>query len=147
MAKEIERKFLVTDSRYKLMAKEVKHIMQAYLNRDPRSTVRVRITGDKACLTVKGLNDGAVRDEWEYEIPMPDAHSMIERCASGRVINKTRYVVAFEGFDWEVDEFAGDLEGLTVAEIELPSADTQFSLPPFAGSEVTGDPRYYNSSL
>lgn len=147
MAKEIERKYLVTDSSYRSMAREKRHIIQAYLNRDPRSTVRVRIADDRAFLTVKGRNQGAVRDEWEYEIPLADARAMIERCASGRVIDKTRYVVAFEGFDWEIDEFAGDLEGLTVAEIELPAADTAFCLPPFAGEEVTGDPRYYNSSL
>ena len=147
MAKEIERKYLVTDSSYRSMATRTRHIVQAYLNRDPRATVRVRIADGRACLTVKGKNDGAVRDEWEYEIPEPDARAMIGRCASGRVIEKTRYVVAYGGFDWEVDEFEGELKGLTIAEIELPDARTVFILPPFAGDEVTGDPRYYNSSL
>lgn len=147
MAKEIERKFLVTSSAYRLMAMKSVHIVQAYLCRDPRSTVRVRIADSNAFLTVKGRNDGAVRDEWEYEIPVEDARQMIERCATGTVIEKTRHIVCHEGFRWEVDEFGGSLSGLVVAEIELDSADRSFPLPTFVGEEVTGDPRYYNSSL
>lgn len=147
MAKEIERKYLVNSGEYRQMAKSSRKIVQAYLNRDPRSTVRVRIADEKAWLTVKGLNEGAVRDEWEYEIPVADARHMIERCANGTVIEKTRWLVDFGGFCWEVDEFGGSHAGLVVAEIELPEADTQFELPPFVGEEVTGDVRYYNSSL
>ena len=147
MAKEIERKFLVIDKSYREMSVTGRSIVQAYLNRDPKATVRVRITDDKAFLTIKGKNDGATRDEWEYPIPVSDARDMIARCASGRIIEKKRFVVPFEGDDWEIDEFGGELEGLTVAEIELPAEDTEFSLPPFVGDEVTGDPRYYNSSL
>lgn len=147
MAKEIERKFLVIDKSYREMAVTGRSIVQAYLNRDPKATVRVRIIDDKAFLTIKGKNDGATRDEWEYPIPVSDARDMIARCASGRIIEKKRFVVPFEGYDWEIDEFGGELEGLTVAEIELPAEDAEFSLPPFVGDEVTGDPRYYNSSL
>ena len=147
MAKEIERKFLVIDKSYREMSVTGRSIVQAYLNRDPKATVRVRITDDKAFLTIKGKNDGATRDEWEYPIPVSDARDMIARCASGRIIEKKRFVVPFEGYDWEIDEFGGELEGLTVAEIELPAEDNEFSLPPFVGDEVTGDPRYYNSSL
>ena len=147
MAKEIERKFLVIDKSYREMSVTGRSIVQAYLNRDPKATVRVRITDDKAFLTIKGKNDGATRDEWEYPIPVSDARDMIARCASGRIIEKKRFVVPFEGYDWEIDEFGGELEGLTVAEIELPAEDAEFSLPPFVGDEVTGDPRYYNSSL
>lgn len=147
MAKEIERKFLVTDSSYRTMASAERHIVQGYLSRDPRATVRVRIADGRAWLTVKGRNDGAVRDEWEYEIPLSDARDMLSRCATGRVIEKTRYIVDYDGRRWEVDEFGGELRGLTVAEIELTSADEQPELPPFVGDEVTGDPRYYNSAL
>ncbi len=147
MAKEIERKFLVKNTSYREMSVERKDIEQGYLNREPRATVRVRIVGSEARLTVKGLNDGAVRDEWEYAVPVSDAREMIDRCASGRVIVKTRYIVPFGGRTWEVDEFGGSLAGLVVAEVELPSADADPALPPFVGEEVTGDPRYYNSSL
>lgn len=147
MAKEIERKFIVANSSYRDMSVAEHLIIQAYLNRDPKATVRVRIIDNKAFLTVKGKNEGALRDEWEYPIPVSDARGMIARCASGRVIEKTRFIVPFEGFMWEIDEFGGELKGLTVAEIELPSIDTLFSLPPFVGDEVTGYPHYYNSSL
>lgn len=147
MAKEIERKFLVTNTSYRDMSAAEKLIVQAYLNRDPKATVRVRIIDSKAFLTVKGKNEGALRDEWEYPIPVSDARGMIARCASGRVIEKTRFIVPFEGYKWEIDEFGGDLKGLVVAEIELPTEDAKFVLPPFVGEEVTGDPRYYNSSL
>lgn len=147
MAKEIERKFLVKNDGYRSMSCGERHIVQAYLSRDPKATVRVRISDSSAWLTVKGLNRGAVRDEWEYGIPVDDARQMIERCASGRVIDKIRRLVDFGGYRWEVDEFQGELAGLTVAEVELPSADAELELPPFVGEEVTGDSRYYNSSL
>lgn len=147
MAKEIERKFLVTSDEYRGMSTEHHVIEQAYLSRDVRATVRVRIIGEKAFLTVKGRNEGAVRDEWEYEIPVEDARGMIERCSDGRIIVKTRWIVDYQGMRWEVDEFGGEHKGLTVAEIELPTSGTEFDLPSFAGKEVTGDIRYYNSSL
>ncbi len=143
MAKEIERKYLVTGTEYRAEASARYRIIQAYLSRRPESTVRVRIKDDTAFLTVKGKNHGAVRDEWEYQIPLADAEAMISRCAEGMVIEKTRYRVG----RWEIDEFHGSLEGLTVAEIELTDAGERFDIPSYIGREVTGDPRYYNSML
>lgn len=146
MAKEIERTFLVDDDSFKDMASFTVHIIQGYLNRDPERTVRVRIRNDSAFLTVKGKTEGCVRDEFEYEIPLEDGLQMIEMC-SGRVLNKTRYIVLYEGYTWEVDEYHGDLEGLVVTEVEMKSEKDEVPLPPFAGREVTGDPKYYNSQL
>lgn len=143
MGLEIERKFLVRNNNYRSVATESQLIQQAYLNRDPAATVRVRIAGDNAWLTVKGLNDGPVRHEWEYPIPVSDAVDMIEHCAVGAVLSKTRW----QAGRWEIDEYHGKLEGLTVAEIELSSADEQIELPDYIGREVTGDPQYYNSIL
>ena len=109
--------------------------------------MRVRLKGEKAFLTVKTRNQGCVRNEWEYEIPAADARQMLENCR-GCIISKTRYYIpADDGLQWEVDEFHGTRQGLTVAEIELPSEDTAFAIPSFIGDEVTGDPAYYNSSL
>ena len=147
MAKEIERKFLVTDESYKSMATEIRTMMQAYLSTRPEATVRVRIADGCGFLTVKSKNRGAERDEWEYPIPVGDARIMLRRCARGSILQKRRYLVPFEGFTWEVDEFGGDHAGLVVAEVELPSADTVAPLPPFVGEEVTGDPHDYNSNL
>lgn len=147
MAKEIERKFLVRDDSYKALAVGSDEIAQGYISANPDGTVRVRLKGEKAFLTVKTRNQGCVRNEWEYEIPVADARQMLENC-QGSIISKTRYYVpAGDGLQWEVDEFHGIRRGLTVAEIELPSEGTAFAIPSFIGDEVTGDPAYYNSSL
>lgn len=149
MAKEIERKFLVNGHDYRRLADNATRIRQAYLSTAVDATVRVRIAGNRAMLTVKGRNHGAVRDEWEYTIPVADAEQMLERCAQTPVIDKTRYRLG----PWEIDEFHGRHEGLVMAEIELPAPDAP--LPPLPagtppgmiGREVTGDPAYYNSTL
>ncbi len=147
MGKEIERKFLINDSSYKELAESSIRIRQGYLNRDPDRTVRVRIIGDKACITIKGRNHGAVRDEWEFEIDPVKAVEMLPLCEGG-IIDKTRYYVgASDGLCWEVDEFHGRLAPLVVAEIELPSPETEFTRPGFVGKEVTDNPAYFNSSL
>lgn len=147
MAQEIERKYLVTDDTYKALASRRKHIVQAYLSTSPDATVRLRIADDTAFITVKSRNNGCRRCEWEYEIPVADARDMIERCNLAQLIEKTRYYIDLDNRTWEIDEFAGRLTGLTVAEIELPTPDTTYTLPPFIGTEVTDDPRYYNSNL
>ncbi len=157
MAKEIERKFLTSGTGYRQQAIGSKHIRQGYLCRytpggEIRATVRVRITDDsRARLTVKSPNCGTVRGEWEYDIPVAEARAMLdELCEQARIIDKTRYVVpAGDGLLWEIDEFHGRLDGLTVAEIELPDASAPLPtpLPAFIGREVTADPYYYNSNL
>ncbi len=147
MAKEIERKFLVRDNSFIQMANRSFTIRQAYISSVPEATVRVRVSGSSAWLTVKGLNHGAVRSEWEYAVPVEDAERMAIELAGGWAIDKTRYIVEYEGFVWEIDVFAGRLAGLVVAEVELPSADCRPVLPPFVGEEITDDPRYYNSAL
>ncbi|MBD5224344.1 MAG: CYTH domain-containing protein [Bacteroidales bacterium] len=147
MAKEIEKKFLVNSTSYREASTARHIIIQGYLNRDKDATVRVRILDDKAYLTIKGRNRGIIRDEWEYPIPVADARDMLERCARGTVIEKTRYIVPYGNLCWEVDEFRGKHSGLVLAEIELPDETTAFNLPDFIGKEVSGDPRYYNSNL
>lgn len=147
MAKEIERKFLVKDQSFMSMAGKIDRIEQGYVSLRPGGTVRVRIKNDRAYLTVKGLNKGAVRDEWEYEIPMTDAREMVDRVTEGIVIKKLRYNVDYQGRKWEVDVFEGVHQGLILAEVELESADAPIELPPFIGDEVTGNPQYYNSVL
>ena len=146
MAKEIERTFLVTDDSFKAISINSVHIIQGYLNRDPERTVRLRIADDHAFLTVKGKTIGFVRDEFEYEIPFEDGMKMLELC-SGRVLNKTRYIVPYKGHVWEVDEYHNDLAPLIVTEVELDYQDEIIDIPPFAGKEVSGDPRYFNSQL
>jgi len=148
MAQEIERKFLVKGDYKKYVSKETK-IVQGFLCTVPERTVRVRIKGDKGFLTIKGIGNksGASRYEWEKEISLLDAKDLMAICEPG-VIDKTRYLVKADGdLVFEVDEFYGENEGLTVAEIELPSEDTEFSKPEWLGTEVTGQVDYYNSML
>jgi CYTH domain-containing protein len=144
---EIEHKFLVSGP-YKHLATDISHIVQGYLSDDPERTVRIRIRDDEAFITIKGpsSSDGLSRLEWEQPIPLNQARQLLALCLPG-TIDKHRHIVPYEGHRWEVDEFHGHLEGLTLAELEVPSADTEFAIPPFLGPEVTGDPRYYNSQL
>lgn len=149
MLQEIERKFLI-DGDFKKDAFKATRITQGYLNSSPERTVRVRIKGEKGFITIKGVGDatGVARFEWEKEIPVEEAQALLKLAEPG-VIDKTRYLVrSADGLHtWEVDEFHGDNEGLTMAEIELSSIDEAFDKPSWLGEEVTGDPRYYNSSL
>lgn len=148
MAKEIERKFLVAGEYKNLVTKETR-ITQGYLSSVPERTVRVRIKGEKGFITIKGIGSasGASRYEWEKEIPANEVNELLELCEPG-VIDKTRFIVPEpSGLRFEVDEFYGDNEGLTVAEIELPSEDHPFDKPEWLGEEVTGDVRYFNSML
>ncbi len=146
MSVEIEYKYLVSNEEYRNHIAESHQIKQGYLSRGKGRTVRVRICDNSAFLTIKGANVGAARLEFEYSIPVADAESLLGLCPSP-VIVKTRHIVFFGGHRWEVDEFHGDLQGLTLAEIELPSIDTKYQIPPFVGKDVTNDPRYYNSRL
>ncbi|MBR3906833.1 MAG: CYTH domain-containing protein [Bacteroidaceae bacterium] len=148
MALEIERKFLVADDSYKSMAFHCDRIAQGYLCREGGNSARVRVRGDKGYITIKGpLMDGGIsRFEWEKEIPAGEAWELLNLCHGG-IIDKTRYLVKCGKHTFEVDEFYGDNEGLVMAEVELESPDEEFERPQFLGKEVTGDRRYYNSSL
>ncbi len=148
---ETERKFLVKDSSYKALAVKSYTISQGYIAHDSGNTVRVRIRDNEGFLTIKGPSaDGISRQEWERKIPLEDARELFLLCKPGS-IEKTRWIVpestAPAGRFFEVDEFHGDNEGLTVAEIELGRADETFDKPDWLGQEVTGDKRYYNAQL
>jgi CYTH domain-containing protein len=144
MATEIERKFLVQGRPWG--DADGTKLTQGYLNPDKERTVRVRLAGDKAYLTIKGVTRGATRTEFEYEIPVADAEQLL-KLSEGAVIEKRRHVIVHDGSKWEVDEFLGLNAGLVMAEIELQAEDQPFSRPSWLGKEVTDDSRYYNSSL
>jgi adenylate cyclase len=119
---------------------------QGYLNRDKTRTVRVRIAGDAAMLTIKGQTYSATRAEFEYAIPLADAEALLLLC-DGPLIEKTRRKIEYAGLVWEVDEFFGDNQGLVVAEVELTAEDQTIDKPDWIGKDVTDDARYYNSNL
>ena len=145
---EIERKFLVKVSDYKKEAHRKTKIIQGYLTKDPKRTVRVRIRENQGFLTIKGISseDGLSRFEWEKEIPLNEAKELIKLCLP-TIIEKTRYEVTYKGVLFEVDEFEGTHSGLVLVEVELNSNEDIFEKPIWVGKEVTGDEKYYNSYL
>jgi len=145
---EIERKFLIKNNSFKEEVVKAMRITQGYLNSAPERTVRVRIKGEQGFLTIKGISNerGTARFEWEKEIPVSEAQTLLALCETG-VIDKTRYLVPCGKHTYEVDEFYGDNLGLTVAEVELNSEDEWFEKPAWLAEEVTGDIKYYNSML
>ena len=146
MGTEIERKFLVQNNDWKKSVVGVEY-KQGYIHISVDKTVRVRIEGSKAFLNIKGKKEGFSRKEFEYEIPIKDAEELLFDLIENPLITKKRYTIPYQGFQWQVDEFSGDNEGLVVAEIELPSENTKFDIPEWIGVEVTEDPRYYNAQL
>jgi adenylate cyclase len=146
MAREIERKFLVRDKRYRQLAKPVS-CRQGYLSTAKERIVRVRIRGDKAYLTVKGATNGITRSEYEYEIPVAEAEQMLERLCEKPIIEKDRYEIECDGMVWQVDEFHGPNEGLVIAEVQLDREDHKITVPEWIGEEVSGESKYFNSNL
>ncbi len=146
MAIETEKKFLLAHIPSPLMTNGVP-ICQGYLKKSKNGVVRVRVFGSKGFLTVKGPTTNGARKEFEYPVPMADARQMMALFCKGATIDKTRFHIKHEGFEWEVDVFAGTNKGLVVAEIELEHIDQKFQKPDWIGREVTHDPRYFNSNL
>ncbi len=145
MAQEIERKFLVDAAKLPpLPAPQI--IKQGYIPTQ-NATVRIRISNDKAFLTLKGRTTGLRRSEFEYPIPLEDAEAMLDELCMQPYIDKKRYLIDVSGHTWELDIFEGENEGLIVAEIELESEDEAFERPEWVTEEVSEDPRYRNAYL
>jgi adenylate cyclase len=147
MPQEIERKFLVLDDSYKKGAFKKVRYRQGYLASRPKTTVRIRVAGEEAFITVKGPTKGITRLEFEYPIPLEHGETMLNTLCGQPLIEKDRYTVIYQGHEWVVDEFFGANGGLVVAEIELDSESSEFSHPEWLGKEVSDDPRYHNSKL
>ena len=145
---EVERKFLVKSDDYKEQASKKTLFIQAYLNTHPERTIRIRISGDMAFMTIKGKSseNGLSRFEWEKEIAVSEAKELLKLCEPGE-IQKNRYLVQIENHTYEVDEFLEDNEGLVLAEVELETEEESFEKPEWLGEEVTGNLAYYNSNL
>ena len=148
MAQEIERKFLILKNDYKAQSSRSFRITQGYLSSNPERSVRVRIKGESGFITVKGatIASGISRFEWEKEIPVQEAETLLKICEPG-VIDKIRYEIKCGTHLFEVDEFLGNNQGLVIAEVELTREDEVFAKPDWLGREVTGEARYYNAVL
>lgn len=146
MAQEIERKFLLKNDAWRMQASQKTIFKQAYLNSEPARTVRVRVAGSEAFITIKGKTEGISRAEFEYAIPVVDAEMLLALCETPP-LEKYRHIVRVGGHIWEIDEFLGVNQGLIVAEIELSAGDEAFPIPEWLGDEVSHNSRYYNSYL
>ncbi len=144
---EIERKFLVVDEGWRSLAGSGIPMRQGYLSRNRKNSIRVRISGERAHLNIKSATPGCVRSEYEYPLPRVEAEELLRNLTLGAIVEKTRYLVDWQGFIFEIDEFAGANRGLVVAELELKSLAQDFPRPPWLGREVSDCLRYYNSEL
>jgi CYTH domain-containing protein len=146
MPTEIERKFLLKNDDWRSLGTGVFYC-QGYLVSSPSKTVRVRIAGDQAYLTIKGATTGIARAEYEYAIPVDHAQELLQTLCEPALIQKNRYRVELGELVWEIDEFSGENQGLIVAEVELVNEQQAIALPNWVGAEVSHDPRYYNANL
>lgn len=148
MSLEIERKFLVKDDSFKEQFFKKSYIKQGFLNSNKERTVRVRIIDNKAFLTIKGKSNekGTIRFEWEKEISVNDAQDLM-LLTEKTIIEKYRFYIKSDNHIFEVDEFLGDNLGLVIAEVELNFEEENFTKPNWVSKEVTGQVKYYNSSL
>ncbi len=146
MGTEIERKFLVNQKQWRAPNSGV-YYSQGYLTTNQGLTVRVRIAGEQAFLTIKGPTQNYSRLEFEYPIPRADAQVMLDTLCDRPLIEKIRYQVEYQGLLWEIDEFQGDNAGLMIAEVELTTENQSVELPDWVGEEVSTDSRYYNANL
>jgi adenylate cyclase len=147
MAVEIEHKFLLANNEWRKQISYSVKYKQGYLSAVATSSIRVRITDEQAWLNIKSATIGTHRHEYEYEIPLSDAHEIMINLCRKPIVEKTRHLVIHDGNTWEIDEFEGDNDGLIVAEIELTEVGATFSTPTWLGEEVTSDHRYYNNNL
>jgi CYTH domain-containing protein len=147
MPREIERKYRVNNDAWRQLAEPGIPYRQGYLCTEPARSVRIRVAGGHAFLTIKGASAGAGHDEFEYPIPTDDAEHLLRELCVLPLIEKTRYVIHDGKLKWEIDEFEGENRGLVIAEVELTEEAQDIRKPDWLGIEVTDDPRYYNLSL
>jgi len=144
---EIERKFLLSNDKWRDEVVRSSRIRQGYMGKIDKASVRIRVQGEKANINIKSATLSMRRMEYEYEIPLDEAEEMLDQLCNQPQIDKTRFIVEQGKHVWEIDEFYGDNQGLIVAEVELGSEDEEVLKPDWLGDEVTSDPRYYNVSL
>jgi adenylate cyclase len=147
MRKEIERKYLVQSDAWRDRVQSKEQYQQGYLSTDEERSVRVRVGKRKAFFTIKGKATGHTRAEFEYSLPLEDAHQLLEHLCVKPLITKTRHKVQVNGLTWEIDEFSGENSPLILAELETKSDKAPKQKPAWVGEEVTQDPRYLNIHL
>lgn len=144
---EIERKYLIDINKvpYNLSETKKHHIEQGYLSREP--VVRVRKEDEDYYLTYKSKGM-MVREE--YNLPLTkESYAHLLKKADGIIITKIRYIIPFEKYIIELDEFMGKYEGLYLAEVEFKNEKEaeEFIPPIWFGEDVTFKTEYHNSNM
>lgn len=169
---EIERKYLIEKEQIPFCPADYpcRHIEQGYLCTEP--VVRIRRDNDDYFLTYK--SKGLMIRE-EYNLPLTkDAYEHLKCKVDGRLIIKDRFVIplsnktaisaapgpaaqsetcahthALTELFIELDFFKGDFDGLILAEVEFPDAQSAntFIPPAWFGEDVTNSSRYHNSTM
>lgn len=148
MSTEYERKYLINGEDWKSEVRSSKRLAQGYISSTALSSVRVRIAGNLATLTVKSKAvRGIARIEVEAPIPLADATELLAELVEGVILEKTRHILDRGPYSWTVDEFHGDNAGLVLLEIEAPADFAAPALPNWVGTDVTLDERFQNSYL
>ena len=147
MPVEIERKFLVVNDEWRSAVIDSEKLRDGLVGEFDGCKVRVRLSENRASITVKGPRSGPRRTEFEYEIPKTDAEAMLHTVCGERRVEKTRHRVPYAGFTWAVDVYEGNLAGIVVAEIELADEEQAFEKPDWVGTEITNDPRFSKREL
>jgi CYTH domain-containing protein len=147
-AREIERKFLVTELPSDLKSCENRPIEQGYFAASRDGTqVRLRKAGARCSLTFK-RGRGIKREEWEIAL-IPEQFNELWPTTEGRRLRKTRYDFLYRDHIIEVDIYEGVNQGLIVAEVEFDDEKqcASFEPPEWFGKEVSGKSRYSNVKL
>lgn len=144
---EAERRFLVRGDGWRRASAGCRRLSDGLIANAGGMKVRVRKDGGEAWLTVKGPRAGVVRAEFEWEITVPEADSLLRSLSPSERVEKVRHSVAHAGSVWTVDVFEGDLAGVVLAEVELDGEKQALDMPDWIGREVTGDPRFSQVAL
>ncbi len=146
MSVEIERRFLLKNAAWREQVTASVVMRQGYLSVEKEHTIRIRVIGDEAWLTVKGFISDVSRHEFDYPIPKSDAETMLNALCPF-VLDKTRHLVTVDHATFEIDEYQGENAPLIVAELELPDEAAPYPTPAWLGTEITADGRFSNAYL
>lgn len=156
---ETERKFLLKRLPKNVLnthRHQVLYIIQYYFKIDGkwqrfRKCKNAKTLKTKYIHTVKGpqISLGACHEDEKVITKKRFEEIYSQYKNDGLVIEKTRYVIKYKGFKFEIDSYHG--LSLTTLEIELPTIDTFYEYPPGLQSEIifdlTGKEQFSNKNL
>jgi CYTH domain-containing protein len=149
---EIEARFLVCGDSWRGLGDSVE-ILQGYLSTSKEMVLRLRLQDGKAEMTIKGETKGLTRREYEFILKDAEKAKEVIYTFCRHPIEKIRHRIRHQGFEWEIDEFQGENQGLVIAEVEFEREEDYQRMmaqdkPPWIGKEITkGHWQYTNMKL